>query len=552
MIKILQTGCVAVLLLGSTALYAQTSNSVSNPAPASAPRSSEANSAVNKASEANSAKPSEATTQNAHVTFLLMNDIYQMSDAKGADNKLRGGFARVAAVVKAERAKGGHVLLAHGGDTLSPSLMSAIDKGAHIIALTNMIKPDVFAPGNHEFDEGTENFNTRMKEATFPIYAANLRNSDGSALPFVKNDSILDIDGVKIGLTGAAFDKTTEVTSATGVTFAPTVDTMVGEGKKLRGEGADFVVDVLHAQRGDSLLLQSKRAADLILTGHTHDMYIGYDEVSAIVESSNDGKYVTAVDVDITVTTKDGKRKTIWWPQFRVIDTADVTPDPDVAAKVADYQKQLDAQMNVAIGTTVNELDSRSSTVRTGEAAIGNLIADAMRATMKSDIAIMNGGGIRAGKVYAAGSSLTRKDILAELPFGNRLALVSITGANLKAAIEHGIEKLPESNGRFPQISGFTVSYDVTKPAGERVTEIKVGDAPLDAQKKYSLAINDFNAKGGDGYTMFEQAQRVSLDDDDAPMLADSVMVYVEKLGTVTIAADGRMKAASTDIKPAN
>ena len=480
-----------------------------------------------------------------------MNDIYQMNDAKGADGKLRGGFARVAAVVKAERTKNAHVLLAHGGDTLSPSLMSAIDHGAHIVALTNMIKPDIFAPGNHEFDEGTENFTTRMTEATFPIYAANLRNGDGSALPFVKDDSILDIDGVKIGITGAAFDKTLEVTSATGVKFSPTVETMIAEGKKLRNDGADFVVDVLHAQRGDSLLLQAKRAADLILTGHTHDMFVAYDEVSAIVESSNDGKYVTAIDVDISVTTKDGKRKTVWWPQFRVIDTADVTPDPDVAAKVADYQKQLDAQMDVAIGTTTNELDSRSSTVRTGEAAIGNLIADAMRATMKSDIAIMNGGGIRAGKVYAAGTSLSRKDILAEMPFGNRLALVSITGANLKAAIEHGIEKLPESNGRFPQISGFTFSYDVSKPAGARVTEMKVGDAALDLTKNYTLAINDFNAKGGDGYTMFESAQRVMLDDDDAPPLADAVMAYVQKLGTVTIAADGRMKA-SVEAKPAN
>ena len=109
------------------------------------------------------------------ITFILMNDIYQMGDTLMPDGQRRGGFARLAAVVKAERAKGGHVVLAHGGDTLSPSLMSGIDQGAHIVTLTNMIRPDIFAPGNHEFDFGKAVFLKRMAEAKFPVYAANLR-----------------------------------------------------------------------------------------------------------------------------------------------------------------------------------------------------------------------------------------------------------------------------------------------------------------------------------------------------------------------------------------
>src|SRR5438093_2696696 len=116
-----------------------------------------------------------AAAETARVTFVLVNDIYQMSDQVTPDGRRRGGFARLAAVVKAERAKGGHVILAHGGDTLSPSLMSGIDKGAHIIALTNLVAPDIFAPGNHEFDFGKAIFLQRMAEAKFPLYAANLR-----------------------------------------------------------------------------------------------------------------------------------------------------------------------------------------------------------------------------------------------------------------------------------------------------------------------------------------------------------------------------------------
>src|SRR5688572_899591 len=108
-----------------------------------------------------------AHAETAKVTFILMNDIYLMGDTAMPDGARRGGFARLAAVVKAERAKGGHVILAHGGDTLSPSVMSGIDQGAHIITLTNMLKPDVFAPGNHEFDFGQEAFRKRMAEAKF-------------------------------------------------------------------------------------------------------------------------------------------------------------------------------------------------------------------------------------------------------------------------------------------------------------------------------------------------------------------------------------------------
>src|SRR6476620_9489845 len=90
----------------------------------------------------------------ARITFILVNDIYQTSEQAGADGRMRGGFARLAAVVKAERAKGNPVVFAHGGDTLSPSLMSGLDRGAHIIALTNLVRPDIFVPGNHEFDFG--------------------------------------------------------------------------------------------------------------------------------------------------------------------------------------------------------------------------------------------------------------------------------------------------------------------------------------------------------------------------------------------------------------
>ncbi len=167
-----------------------------------------------------------AWAQSTRVTFILVNDIYIMGDQAMPDGARRGGFARLAAVVKAERAKGGHVIFAHAGDTLSPSLMSGLDHGAHIMTLTNMVRPDIFAPGNHEFDFGKETFLQRMAEAKFPLYAANLRGPDGKPLPNFKDRTMVTLDGVRIGLTGATFDGTPRISSPGDLQFQPILSTM--------------------------------------------------------------------------------------------------------------------------------------------------------------------------------------------------------------------------------------------------------------------------------------------------------------------------------------
>src|SRR5713101_7016068 len=206
----------------------------------------------------------------ARITFVLVNDIYLMADELMPDGQRRGGFARLAAVVKTERARaasnGGHVIFAHGGDTLSPSLMSGIDHGAHIITLTNLIPPDIFAPGNHEFDFGKATFLQRMAEAKFPLYAANLRGPDGQPLPKFKDRSIVTVGGVRIGLTGATYDDSARASSPEDLRFLPTVATMKEQAGMLREEGADFVVVVTHASREQGYEIFDSRAADLVLT----------------------------------------------------------------------------------------------------------------------------------------------------------------------------------------------------------------------------------------------------------------------------------------------
>ena len=485
-------------------------------------------------------------THSANVTFVLFNDFYLMAEQPFPDGKSRGGFARLAAVVKAERerarAEGRAVIVAHGGDTLSPSVMSGLDRGAHIVALTNMIAPDIFVPGNHEFDFGKAVFLERMSEVTFPLYGANFRDAGGAALPRFKDRSMITAGGVRIGLTGLAYEQSARMSSPEDLRFGSTVDTTKAQAAALRAEGADFVCAVLHCNRGDAIKLQYERPADLLLTGHTHDLFINHDGKCALVESGYDAHYVTCVDVAISVRDDGEKRITTWWPQFRVIDTATVTPDSEVAAAVARFEALLIDKMSVAICTTAVALDSSTATVRTREAAIGNLFADAMRVTMHADAAVLNGGGIRAGKNYEPGARITHGDILSELPFNNRIVVVEITGRELRRAMENGLSALPRAAGRFPHVSGIEVAFDLTRDPGSRVTAMNVAGAPLDDGKTYRVAVLDFLARGGDDYTMFRDAKRVTPEN-DAPMMVNEVVEYLRKIGTARTGVEGRIAA---------
>lgn len=491
-------------------------------------------------------RPARAQTHTANVTFVLFNDFYLMGERPMPDGKTRGGFARLAAVVKAEREKarasGTHVIVAHGGDTLSPSVMSGLDRGAHIVALTNMIAPDIFVPGNHEFDFGKAIFLQRMAEATFSLYGANLRDPAGAPLPGFKDRSLLTVGGVRVGIAGLAYEQSPRMSSSEDLRFASTIDVTKAQAAALRKEGADFVCAVLHCNRGDTIKLQYDQAAELLLTGHTHDLYINHDGKCAAVESGYDAQYVTCVDVAITVNDDGTRRRTNWWPQFRVIDTASVTPDPEVAAAVARYEAQLLDKMTEAICTTTVALDSSTAVVRTREAAIGNLFADAMRAGTRADAAVINGGGIRAGKSYDAGARITHGDILAELPFNNRVVIVEMSGRELKRAIENGLSMLPRPSGRFPQVSGLEVRFDLARDAGKRVTAMKIGGKPLVEKKTYRVAVLDFLARGGDDYTMFRDAIRITPDN-DAPMLVNEVVEYLRRIGTWKTGVEGRVAA---------
>ena len=478
--------------------------------------------------------PARAETVN--LTFLLTNDIYNMENDTG-----RGGFDRLNAVVKAERAKGGNVIYAHAGDLISPALLSGLDQGEHTIALTNLAPPDIFTPGNHEFDFGEQVFRKRMSEAKFPLFAANLRDRNGQPLPGFRDTELRDFGGLKVGFVGLlADDSAVKSNPGSNLVFTPTFETALAKAKELKAAGADMIVAVAHAKREVDLRLYESGAFDIILSGDDHDLALLYDGHTVLAESMTEANYVTAIDVKADVTEKDGKRRVTWWPDFRVIDTADVTPDPETQARIEVYKKELDEDLNVVIGTSSEPLDSRKAILRTQEAAIGNLVADALRAQAQTDVAIVNGGGIRGNKQYPAGAQLTRRDILTELPFGNRTVKLAVTGDMIKAALENGVSDVTNAAGRFPQVSGLSFTADLMRPVGQRVDNLMIDGKPIDPAATYTLATNDYMAGGGDGYTALEAGTPL-LGTRDGRLMANDVMAYITAQKTVAPKVEGRI-----------
>lgn len=464
------------------------------------------------------------------ITLLGVGDVYNFT-----------GFAKLNAVARAERAANPNTLYLFDGDMMSPSLLSGFDKGQNTIELSGIVPFDLAVPGNHEFDFGPENFFEKMKASAYPWAAVNITNADGSAIDGLGGVMVKEVAGVKIALIPAAQDTSPQVASTGDLVFLPTVDSAVAAARQARADGADLVVGVVQTDRENDMALIKSHAFDVILSGDDHSYGTFYDGVTAYVETSTDARHLSPLDLTVDVSMKDDKRVVKWTPNFRFIDTATVTADPETQARVDAYQAQLDETLNVEIGTTETAMDSRRNVVRGEESAMGNLIADAMRAATGADVAIMNGGGIRADRTYDPGTKLTRRDILTELPFGNVTQLTEIPGSQLLAALENGVSQVEKGAGRFAQVSGLTFVYDPSAEAGSRVSEVLVGGAALEADRLYKVAVNDYILGGGDGYAALGGG-RLITDSGAGQLVANDVMAYVEKQGTVAPVVEGRIK----------
>lgn len=474
--------------------------------------------------------------ETAKLTLLGVGDVYNFAEEDG-----RGGFARLNAVARAERAANPNTLYLFDGDMLSPSLLSGFDKGQNTIDLTNLVPFDLAVPGNHEFDFGPANFLEKVKASKYPWAAINVTNADGSPLAGVGGVMLKEVGGLKVALIPVAQDTSPEVSSTGDLKFGATVDMAIDAAEKARADGADIVVGVVQTDMTNDRKLIKSHAFDVILSGDDHSYATAYDGVTAYVETSIDGQFLSPLDLTVEIGEKDGKRSISWVPAFRFIDTASVAPDPETKAAADALAAGLDQTLNVEIGSTETALDSRRNVVRAEESAMGNLIADAMRAATGADVAIMNGGGIRADRTYDAGSKLTRRDILTELPFGNVTVLTELPGSQLLQALENGVSQVEKGAGRFPQVSGISFAFDASAAPGARVSDVMIAGTALNPDTLYKVAVNDYILGGGDGYDALGGG-RILTNAGGGNLVANDVMAYVEKQGQVAPKVEGRIK----------
>ena len=279
----------------------------------------------------------------------------------------------------------------------------------------------------------------------------------------------------------------------------------------------------------------------MLLTGHDHDLAIGYDGKTVMVESSEEGNFVTAIDFVASATGEGKDRKVTWSPSFRVHDSSTVDPDPEVLAVVKRYEDALSKELDVEIGTSTNELDSRSTIVRSQEAAIGNLIADAIKDSTGGDIAITNGGGIRANKQYPAGVKLTRRDILSELPFGNSTSLVESHGRGRQGGARE--RRLADREARRPLPAGVRPQVRSRHQGARRIARLERPGERRAARSRPEVQGRDqqLHADRRRRLRAPSRKGRVLIGTTDGKLLANEVMAYVRKKGTVDAKVEGRV-----------
>ncbi len=445
-------------------------------------------------------------SQNVRVTILHVNDVYQFMPVEGGK---RGGLARLLTLKKEALKENPNTIFTLGGDTLSPSVETRTYKGAQMIDAWNAVGLDYSVFGNHEFDIKTAELLQRMKESKFTWLGANIIDTKTNKIfadtpPYV----IREFNGVKIGIIGLILPETKQTSSMedslTVTDFCATAKKLVKQMRKK--EKVSAVIGLTHLFMAQDKQLAQCADFDLILGGHEHTLLQSSANGTPIFKMTADARELGKFNLNFNAATK--RLESFDWEIIPVTDQIEDAPE---FAWVFDKYKSLLEQLAVSVGATSVELDALSLSNRTKETNIGNFVADAYRNAASADVALVNGGSIRADLTYNPGA-LTKRDVLSILPFNNPIVKVEITGKTLRETLEHGVARSASGEdgepGRFPQISGMSFKFDTTKPVGSRVSEITVGGKPLDESKTYTLATSDFLvSRGGDGYTMFKDAK---------------------------------------------
>ncbi|MDR1914784.1 MAG: 5'-nucleotidase C-terminal domain-containing protein [Clostridiales bacterium] len=508
--------------------------------------------------------------------------IIHTNDTHGHDFDGTYTTAAVAQLKKDYIAAGAEVLLISGGDFSQGTPLVNQSLGAAGVDFMNAAGYDIAVPGNHEFDWGTENFLKNVERAKFPIIANNILNSETNEL-LLSATTVFTKGDYKIGIVGVDTPETATKThpdKIKGTKFLAgkeMFDAVQKDVDALQADGCDFVIIVGHLGDADESignrsidLLEVVKDADLFIDAHSHTQIDGGIKDNSSTLRVSTGSYLDTIGVVVY----DGKTldaKLIKEEEYKGVDSS-------VYTAIEDVNTSVDKELEVTFAKTEVLLDgNREPGVRTQETNLGNLSADALLWAANNymgdgaaDVAITNGGGIRDSIPVG---DINFKHIKTVFPFGNTVATIEVTGAELLEILEAATYTTPDAIGAFPQVSGlsFTIdtgvayekgeaypagsTYFAPKNPGTRILNLKVNGEAVNLTKKYIVATNDFTASGGDTYGAFygKPAHNIGLP------LEDALVDYIEtELGGIVSekdygSTDGRITIKSgpyTDIKP--
>ncbi len=420
-----------------------------------------------------------------------------------------GGLARRATIVEEVRREGVPVLLVDSGDILIGTALSSWFRGEPDIRAMNLIRYDAMVAGNHDFDYGIDHLRTLGELADFPILCTNLQ-SEGSRLP-CRRSFVTRLGNVVVGVLGIVgksnFPGTFNRDVAKELSLVDPIGSLQAEALRLRTVGdVDLIIALTHQDSEEDLnILETVEGVDVLIGGHTE----GFDGLyapgltepvetvirprSVYVKTHRQGRTIGRLDLTIA----DGS--VVEAHSYNIPVTVGVPVEPKVQQLLNDYRQRFSRHATQVLGEASVRLQGDRPVIRTQEANLGNLLADRMRSTLGTDIALINAGQIRRS---LDPGPVTLGDVLSVLPFDSALVTLHVTGAMLRQVLEHSVSQWPNHSGRFFQISGLQVTYQGKAPVGSRVRNVMVGGVPLDISKTYTVATDAFVADGGDGYDM--------------------------------------------------
>ncbi|WOV88295.1 5'-nucleotidase C-terminal domain-containing protein [Sporosarcina oncorhynchi] len=498
--------------------------------------------------------------------------------------------AKFATVLKEKQEAKPYNVLLNAGDVFSGTLYFNEFLGQADLEFMNYFGYDAMVFGNHEFDLGDSDDGHKaladfVKGAKFPIVAANTDLSQDSLFDGLQtrevvenaedgkvyNGIIKEVNGEKIGIFGLTTEETISIASPDKVTFTNYITEAKAAVAAFEEMGINKIIALTHlgseTDNGfgtDVVLAENVPGIDIIVGGHSHTelkepKVINKDKEPVLIVQANE-YYNFLGELDITFD-ENGVIK-----EYNGVlhATKEVKEDPTVLEMLKPYADKIDEIKNNPTGATAEvflsglrdmttNIKTLTGGVRSSESNLGNIITDGMLEKAKLIdpdvvIALQNGGGIRTS---INKGSISYGDVLSVLPFTNPLAIIEVTGEELKSTVEHSLKNYPKESGAFLHMAGMKVVFDMNAEPGKRVVSMKIDGKEVEADKMYKAATNNFTAKGGDGFEALEKAYNAGRVSEPGFSDWENFADHLKSLGTVKQGLEGRVVALLpyTDVK---